>query len=378
MSVSTPSKDDDALTFTIAARQVNEIRHFISLNDLVVLTSGGVWKVGSSDPGPLTPTTIQVRQQEEGGGASHLPPIAIGGSILFLENKGTRVRDLMYTLDSDSYSGQDLSVLSHHLFEGYSITDWAYAREPHSVIWCVRSDGVMLGLTYLREHKVWAWHQHQTNGSFESVTTVSEGQEDAVYVVVKRRVDGIERRFIERFASRTVANISEAFFVDCGLSYSGEPVSVFSGLEHLEGQTVSILADGNVMPQQVVTGGQVTLPQSARMVHVGLPYEAEVIPLSFEARAREGALLARKRQVARVRLVLHNSRGVWVGPEDSRLVEYKQRSAEPMGTAIAPKTGVIDVAVPPAWGDEAGLVIRQIDPLPLTLLAVLPEIASGS
>lgn len=378
MSVSTPTKDDDAITFTIASREVNAIRHFISLTELLVLTSGGVWKVDSSDNGPITPSSVRVRQQEAGGGASHVTPIAIGGTVLFIEDKGTRIRDLIYTLDSDSYSGRDLSVLANHLFEGYRIVDWAYAREPHSIIWCIRDDGVLLGLTYMREHKVWAWHKHITDGLFESVTTVSEGQEDAVYFVIKRTINGMERRYVERFASRTISHISDAFFVDCGLSYEGDPADEISGLDHLEGQKVAILADGNVVSSKIIENGRIVLPYEASKVHIGLPYSSDLEPLAFEGRAAEGPLLARKRQIARVRVSLLNSRGLWVGPDKENQVEFKQRKFEPMGSAIQLHSGIVDVAIPPSWGNSGGLVLSQRDPLPLTILAVLPEIASGA
>lgn len=216
---SSPFKDDDAITRTIAAQQVNEILWLVPMGDLIILTSGGEWKVGAVEGGTVTPVTIQVKPQGYRG-AANVPPLVIGSTVLYVQARGARVRDLAYALESDSYTGNDLSVLAEHLFEGFQIKEWCYAQEPYSIIWAVRDDGVLLGMTYLREHEVWAWHWHQTDGFVESICSVPEGAEDAVYVIVRRDIGGVTKRFIERLHSRRFSSeIKDAFFVDSGLTY---------------------------------------------------------------------------------------------------------------------------------------------------------------
>jgi hypothetical protein len=377
-NVSSPSRDDDAVTFTLASPQVNEIRHFVALADLLVLTSGGEFKVtggGSGGGDAITPSAVVVRPQGYRG-CSHVPPLTIGETALFVQAKGSIVRDLGYSLDTDGYTGNDLSVLSNHLFEGLTLDEWAYAQAPHSIVWAVRSDGVMLSLTYMREHQVWAWCQHDTAGLYESVCTVSEGTEDAVYVAVKRTINGVVRRYVERLQSRIVNDVRDSFFVDSGLTYDGAAATVISGLDHLESETVTILADGSVSASQIVSAGTVTLPAAASVVHVGLAYSSEIKTLDFDlAQARAPANA--KRRVTEVVVKVERSRGLWVGPDADHVVEVKQRDVEPYGDPIELFTADIKIAIPPSWGRSGSIVLQQIDPLPLTVLAVLPEVEIG-
>jgi hypothetical protein len=377
-NVSSPSRDDDAVTFTLASPQVNEIRHFVALADLLVLTSGGEFKVtggGSGGGDAITPSAVVVRPQGYRG-CSHVPPLIIGETALFVQAKGSIVRDLGYSLDTDGYTGNDLSVLSNHLFEGLTIDEWAYAQAPHSIVWAVRSDGVMLSLTYMREHQVWAWCQHDTAGLYESVCTVSEGTEDAVYVAVKRTINGVVRRYVERLQSRIVNDVRDSFFVDSGLTYDGAAATVISGLDHLESETVTILADGSVSASQIVSAGTVTLPAAASVVHVGLAYTSEIKTLDFDlAQARAPANA--KRRVTEVVVKVERSRGLWVGPNADNVIEVKQRDVEPYGDPIELVTADIKIAIPPSWGRSGSIVLQQIDPLPLTVLAVLPEVEIG-
>ena len=165
LRVSNPARDDDAVTWTIAARQVNEIRHLLPLDTLLILTSGAEWKTTEGDTGVLTPSSIGVRIQSYNG-CSIIPPVVINSTALYVQEKGTRLRDLGYEFSSDKYTGNDLSLMSEHLFDNFTLVSMAYADEPYSIVWCVRDDGVLLGLTYQREHQVWGWHKHTTQGEF--------------------------------------------------------------------------------------------------------------------------------------------------------------------------------------------------------------------
>jgi hypothetical protein len=257
-----------------------------------------------------------------------------------------------------------MTVMSSHLFQGHTILEWAYQQIPFACIWAVRDDGVLLGFTYLQEQQVAAWHRHDTDGLYESVCTIVEWNVDAVYVVVNRTINGQQKRYIERFDSRQFTNVQDAFFVDAGLSYNGGPVTTFSGLDHLDGQTVSILADGNVHPQQVVTGGSVTLEYAASVVHIGLPVTAEITTLNLSVAGQN--IVDKKKQISKVSLICAASRGIMAGPDSSHLREYKDQSGVlGSGTPIPMQTGMFEILTPSAWGKNGTVVVQQADPLPL-------------
>lgn len=220
MDQSRPTRDDDSIEATLASRQVNEIRHLVSIDDLIALTSGGIWKIEGDQDGVITPSNLNFRTQGSWG-CSHVRPLVIGETALFIQDKGSRIRDLAYTFELDRYSGNDLTVLARHFFEGKEIVEWDYAAEPYGIVWAVRDDGVLLALTYLKEQQVFAWSQHTTDGEFESVSVISEGDEDAIYVIVKRTINGSDVRYVERLNTRIWDDIEDHFAVDSGLTYEG-------------------------------------------------------------------------------------------------------------------------------------------------------------
>lgn len=381
LRTSNPARDDDAVTFTIAAQQVNEIRHLLALDSLILLTSGGEWIMTEGQDRVLTPSTIGVRIQSYNG-CSIVPPVVINSTALFLQDKGARVRDLGYEFNSDKYTGTDLSLTSEHLFDGKLITAMAYAAEPYSIVWCVRDDGVLLGLTYQREHGVVGWHQHDTQGTFESVASINEDGRDAVYVIVKRNVNGADVRYVERLEKRESTLAEDCFYVDSGLSYDGSPVTDISGLDHLEGATVSILTDGYTIPDQVVTSGSITLPRPSSKVHVGLRYTPAIETLDVDRVSTVETLKAQSISVSKVTLEVERSRGGFVGPRNDTgsapdMKEIKPRFDSDGYDPISLKTYKSDVYVEPQWSKGGGVRIEQRDPLPMAILSVIPQVDVG-
>lgn len=377
MSYSIPTQDDDAITARIVAREAQTVRHLVPMGELLALTSGGVWKISSSDGGAITPATFSVRPQSYVG-ASNAQPITTSDSVLYVQARGSHAREISYSWQAQKYTSADLSLLAPHLFDFKSIGQLAFSATPYQVLWSVRSDGVLLGNTYQPEHEVKAWHQHATAGTFESVCSIPEGNEDGVYVVVRRTINGTTMAYIERMHSRQFATLADAFFVDCGASYSGAPATVIRGLNHLEGESVAILADGGVQPVQTVTAGQVTLSSPASTVHVGLPYDcdAQTMPLASEALAAFGQGVAKN--VNKVWLSVLQSSSIKAGPSFTRLRSYVQRTVEELyGSPPALKTGMAEITLDPQWQQEGSLCIRQSDPLPLTLRALTLETATG-
>ncbi|HQS17264.1 ubiquitin-activating E1 FCCH domain-containing protein [Reyranella sp.] len=221
MNTSSPSKDSDAITRTIASREVNEIRHLLSLNVLLVWTSGAVWKAwAGAQADVMTPANCAVKPQSYEG-VSEIPPIATESAALYVTASAKKVRDVAYDFGSDSWAGRNVSILAGHLFETHGLEEWAYARDPHGIVWCVRSDGVLLAFTYLKEHDVYAWSRHVTDGRVESVAAVQEADETVLYLSVKRTVGGETKRFVERMASRGFKDVQAAWCVDSGIRHDG-------------------------------------------------------------------------------------------------------------------------------------------------------------
>lgn len=376
MTYSSPTRDDDAISIRVAAREANTIRHIVPLSSLVLLTSAAEWQVSSINSDAITPTSISVKPQSYIG-TNDVQPVIVNNNLLYGAARGGHVRELAFSWQASGYVTGDLSLRAPHLFDGLSVVDMAYAKSPQPVCWFVSSNGKLLGLTYVPEQQIGAWHQHDTDGFFESIAVVAEGAEDALYAVVRRTVNSSTVRYVERMASRAFENQEDAFFVDAGGTYSGAPTTSITGLTWLEGKTVSILADGAVHPRRVVTGGAITLDNPASVVQVGLPYQSDLqtLPLAVQIDGAFGQ--GRYKNVNKAWLRVYRSSGIFVGPTEDELTEAKQRTTEDYGTPPALKSEEVEVVIDPAWADSGQVYVRQSDPLPLTIVAMTLEVALG-
>jgi hypothetical protein len=377
MSYSLPIRDDDRISFRVAAREANTIRHIVPLTQLLLLTSSAEWRVTSVNSDAITPTTISVRPQSYVG-ASNVQPAIINNTLIYGAARGGHVRELAYSWQSNGFITGDLSLRAPHLFDTYDVVDMSYSKAPMPIVWFVSTSGKLLGLTYVPEQQIGAWHQHDTDGVFESCTTVAEGGEDVLYVIVRRTINGSSVRYVERLHSRQFVDQADAFFVDCGATYSGVPADVITGLSHLEGKTVNILADGAVHPQRVVTGGSITLDQEASKIQIGLPIIADLQTLPATMMLQDGSFgQGHVKNVNKVWLRVFRSSGIFVGPSEYELVEAKQRKAENYGAPPALKSEEIQIVLTPSWADNGQAFVRQSDPLPLTVVSITAELAMG-
>jgi len=384
--VSQPAKASDAVTFRIKAREVNEIRALVAMRGMLVLTSGAGWLIsGGSQADAISPSSIKIDNQGYRG-ASRVPPLTVGNMILFAQNRGGVVRDFSYQFSEDSFVDRDLTIMARHLFEGRDFKEWGFAQSPGSIIWAVMDDGGLLSLTYMKEHDVWGWCEHDSKADayFENVCVVGEDAEDGIYFVVRRFINGAWRRYIERLETRGFNQVEDCFFVDCGLSYQGDAVDEIYGMEHLEGEELVGLVDGNVVRGLHVVSGKVTLPIAGKVIHLGLPIEAviETLPLDLGSVQGLGTVAGRTKSVSSVTLRVEKTRGIWVGGRDDKrdgrhLVEYKQRESEAWNEAISLYTGDIRMSCPWDWNTSGSLVVKQFDPLPMSILALMPDVTIG-
>ena len=466
LSVSSPTKDDDAITATIASLKVNEIRHMIPFEDMIVLTSGGEWRVSGTD-GVITPSTIQLKPQTYYG-STILPPIVAGDVIVYMQ-PGQIVRDLSYEFTSDIYKGNDISILARHMFDFNTMVDWTYAPSPHSMIWSVRDDGDVNSMTYIKEQEVFGWSRQTTQGKFKSVASVREDDDDFIYAVIERTINGATVQYIERQNTHDITDIQDAFYVDAGLSldapititgftnanpivvtaashglsdadtvdvtgiqvldttvthgfssdveiegfgytvankttntfelqlnganvngtafkvyHSGgkvrKSVTSVGGLWHLEGEPVSVLANGYSVTDKTVANGVVSFSEigPASRIHIGLGFLAEIETLRLDAASVQPSSAGLKKKLTKLTLDVENTMGLWVGPDRLHMRELKFGLPSQWGQVLPMVTGLLNTTMSPKWSKEGRVVIQQIGPFPMTILSITPEVLMGA
>jgi len=379
----TGSNDTDAMVYTIASNKVNAIRYITAQRSLILGTVGGEFVVSASGTTqPITPTNVQIQRQSSYG-AANIDAVQIENVTMFVQRAKRKIRELVYNLNIDQYQAQDMTLLAEHITEG-GITEMAYQQEPDSVLWCVRSDGTLLGFTYARAEEVVGWHRHVIGGAFssgnavvESVASIpTDANEDELYVIVKRTINGTTRRYVEYLTLFDYGtDQTDAFYVDSGLTYSGSAATVITGLDHLEGQSVTILADGSTHPNKTVSGGAITLERSSTKVHVGLGYTSLLQTMRVEAKGEEATSQSKTKRINEVTLRLHESVGVEVGSSLSDMERIPFRSsAAAMSSAVPLFTGDKQVEFRDDFNTDGFVYVRQTQPLPLTVISIYPMI----
>lgn len=573
MDSATPSTDSDAIFGSPWAQQINGIQFMLPMNPgLIVLTGGGAWLLNGGDVSAFTPSTQTAQAQAYNGCNSHVQPVVINLDILYVQAKGSIVRDLSYNFYQNIFTGTDMTVLSEHLFNFHQIQNWAYAEEPYKIVWCVRDDGIMLSFTFLKEQDVYGWARHDTNGLFMSVCSITEPPIDAVYAITRRYIAGESTwaYYAERMDNRNWLTVENCFCVDAGLtlpvSYpdailtpseatgtdsistlvivdggsgyvspiisaidptgmgsgfsatlsvtggiitgytiitqgqnyqpgtlltifdddgdgaiinpiitnivnfsasenvftsdmvgdvirignSNAPASIqyavtpsgggkavitsvfsatnvaadiiepttniipndpndtpipvssgywslstptdtVSGLNHLEGMEVAILADGSVVSNRTVENGSITLPSEYSAITVGLGFTAQLQTLYLDAPSKV-TMQGKRKNLQAVTVRVQNTRGISVGtnqidastqpngqaPDWTNMYEMKQRnSTVPPGHAIPLYTGDLRELVGGSWQKPGQIAIQQSYPIGANILALIPEWTIG-
>ena len=387
-NMTTGTNADDAMVYTIASNQVNAIRYMKAVRTLVVGTTGGEFTVSADGTdASITPTNITIKRQSSFGSAN-VDAIPAGNAILFLQKAKRKIRELQYNFDSDGYQAPDLTILNETVTDT-GINEMSYQQEPGSNIWCVRDDGVLACLTYQRSENVIAWSRHIFGGEFGSGRAVCESiasisgtlTEDEVWVIVKRTINGATKRYVECFSDfdfdETDAN--DFKFLDSHLSYSGSATTTLSGLAHLEGQTVSILADGAAHANKTVSSGAITLDRSATKACVGLSYDSILQTMRIEGGAAEGTSQGKTKRISKVVLRLFETVGVKVGPSltNLELIPFRTTSSllsNPVDTLLS---GDKEIEFNDDYNSDGFIFIKQDQPLPCSILAIYPTLVTS-
>lgn len=370
MSFSLPSQSDDRIAVRVAAREANRILHIVPLAQLMLMTGAAEWRVSPLNSDAITPESMSVRPQSYVG-ASNVQPLVVGSSMIYGAGRGGHLRELGYNYEAGGYISGDVCLRAPHLFDNLKIVDLAYSKAPSPVVWAVSSSGKMVAMAYVPEQQVGGFSTIETKGSIESACVVAEGDEDIVYVEVMRTVNGQAVRFVERMNERQYTDLKECVYVDCAGTYRGEAKKEITGLTWLEGETVSILADGAVEPQQVVKDGKITLTYPAEIVHVGLPFIADMKTLPAAMALQDGSYgSGHKKNVREVFFRVVNSSGTQAGPSFDKLSEYPSRSTEFAGNVPDPITDEIGFQIQPQWSQSGQVCVRQKYPLPLRIVSM--------
>lgn len=360
------SADDDGFEFTIAADQVNSIEHLAQLRDLIPLTIGGEFTMSGGVEAPLGPNNVRVRSQTAYG-ANECRPVRVGNELIFIQRGGRKVRSIAYRAESESYSAPDISILAEHITDGGEdggIFEMAYTQEPDQLVWMVRGDGVLVTMAIDRDQDAIGFARQVTDGAFESVASIPNGDTDQLWAIVEREIDGNTVRYIEVF--------DPDLQTDCAITGTtgGAATALWAGLDHLEGKTVQVVQDGFYGGEYVVEGGEITLDFAAVNVEIGLPYTSTLVPVPPEVPTGQGTGQGNAMSVHEIVVRFQDSIGAKV---NGQTIPVRNFAA----------TGVLDSPLVPFSGDkrvenlgwEKGgtelVTITQELPFSMTVLAVI-------
>ena len=465
---------DDAITYTLAANDINAIFWMTAGEDsLSIGTSGGVWKP-SSEGAAITPLDIAVKRQVTSK-AAQIHPVRVDNVVLFAQKAKRKILEFSFSFETDGFKSADMTRLAQHITKT-GIVEMAYAEEPDSVVWVVRGDGALLGMTFRRDEDVVGWAKHYLGGQYaggtavtatdisftatdtiasvtfafenysvgdvlfiagstsndfadiglvtitaisddggtatvsggtvvteaagasititamsepvvESVAvipgnngagqTLDSSDRDEVWLIVKRTINGTTVRTVEFLENQfETGDVQEdAFYVDSGITYSGASTTAMTGLDHLEGETVSIWADGAIQARQVVVSGAITLPEAATKVQMGLPYSHLMKTLRAEGGNASGTSVGKIQRIYAISYILLNSHTLTFGPNLDNLspvTDFRETNNQ-MDYAVPLFTGSYFKEFEGDWEDDPRIFIKSDDPSPFTLLAIAPE-----
>jgi hypothetical protein len=396
-NISFPLTPDDAISGTLTSSTLHTIKAALPVSaGLVIFTDKASWLLnGGANGAPISATQLSANPQGYAG-CGDVQPIATATDIIYVQAKNSIVRDLAYNFYLGNYIGADVSVLSSHLFYGYTIQpNWMWAEEPFKLVWAVRNDGQLLCFTFSKEQELMAWTHHDTQGSFLSAGVINEttaiGNVDATYLAVTRTVNSQTVTYIERMVELFYpADYVSSWQVDAGIGYSGPAATTFSGAQHLGGLAVTGLADGAIvnftMPVSGTfvfgpggTTGLTNIPNASTVV-VGLAFTAQLQTLALDT--GEPTVQGKRKKITAITVRCRQALGLSIGQSFSTLVPMKDLVLGNIGSATnAPVAGLqtcdARTIIDPNWTVPGQYCIQQSNPYPASILGVIPEITVG-
>lgn len=469
----------DPVKLNTPSENVGKILHLLDFKRLFMFTdSAEIIVKGSGEDGVVSAVDLPNPEKVSENGISNVRPLIVDKSVLYVQARGSIIRDMMAEVTLDSYPGDEISLFSSHLIDNYEIIDWAFLKTPHPIVWIVRNDGVLLSITYNANQQIKGFARHDLfGGEVESVASVAEAQNDVLYLIVKRTINGQTKRYIESFVTKEPELLVNKTYMDSNLSYDGRnfdqdhtmrlgtdtdwnygtplrlqsfsdyfnadyhigkyiflyvgnevlklkitaivdgfeatveanknvpeefqlqamttwalAVQRVSGLTHLEDEAVCVLADGNVVSSPlnsevatiVVTSGEVVIGDAAAVIHVGLPYITDVETLDFDTAERLNSMADKNLLTNRFNARVLKTSSFFAGSKEPEgddylegLNEVKVREYEDYDDANELKTGLAEVAIEASYRAGGRVFARQVDPLPMNILSLLPDVQTN-
>lgn len=377
--------DDRALVYKIASDRVETPSWLLPGKVMTMGTASGEFSIGSNNQQEaMTPSNVRIVRQTTWGSAQSARALRIGNAVLFVQrdgrstNGGRRVREFGYQFESDSFSASDLTIVSEHLGNS-RLMDLVYQQDPEPVVWVRREDGTFIGLTYEKVQEVLGWHRHALGGTDAEIVdfgAIPGDSGDEFWITVERTIDETTKRYIEVLTNQNIGTTAkEDFtFLDCHLTYDGTATDTVTGLNHLEGETVSVLADGAVHPDVTVLGGSITLGREASVIHIGYGYTAVLETMDLEAGAQAGTAHGRPKRISECVTRFYRSLGGRIGISADKMEPILFRtSADAMGSSPPLSSGFKRSDFPAGWEDEAIVRLEHDQPLPCNVLSVTVE-----
>ncbi len=356
----TGTEDDDAYAFTLPSTgKINPITRMSAVSVLLMLTYGGEYTASGGVEKPLTPTNPQLKPRTRYG-CNTVKPVQIGEELFYVTRTGKKVRAMSYNYASDSFPSPNVTTLAEHITQS-GVVDMAYQQEPDGRLWCVRGDGQLATLTIDRDEGVTAWSPQSTDGAYESVASIPNNGIDEVWVSVRRTVNGAVRRYIERFDSSLLTDSAI-------VGTDGAGKTQWTGLDHLEGKEVHVLADGTFAGGFTVSGGKINLPNAAKNVQIGLPYTARIIPLRPEIQTGVGSAQGNNMNTNQVTALLHETIG---GTINGIALTQRKFGAELLDAPLVAYSGLDNVGLIGWERGDSPIVLEQSEPLPFHVLAII-------
>ncbi|KOE25743.1 hypothetical protein [Burkholderia multivorans] len=380
--------DDSAIVQQLNARKLNKLAWMIESDSLLIGMTGDEWVVGPTNAlQPVSATNLNAARRTSYG-SKRIQPVQVGGTIMFVQKAGRKLRDFKYDFSSDNYVSTDVTKIADHVTRGRSgtnngIMSLCYQQEPHSIVWAARADGQLIGCTYDEEagrSDVYGWHRHpDVNGFVECVASMPapDGASDDLWLIVRRQINGQSVRYVEYLNPSLQDDESgaEAFYVDGGITYRGAPATTINNLGHLEGVTVAVLTDGAVHPLRTVSGGSISLEWPASIVHIGVPTKCRIQTMQLNAGAANGTAQGKTKRVTNVVTRFSRSLGGAVGPsfasDDLEQLNFRKPS-NAMNKAVPLFDGDMEADWPGGYEGQSWICYQNDQPLPVTLLGFFP------
>jgi hypothetical protein len=382
----------DGVSVRVQTQDVNVIEWMNPGKDgIAVGTATGEFLFSSGQPNAaITPDSNYVSRHTRTGVRSACPTVRVNNLLLFVQRAGRALYEWLWNWQTDSYWARDLTVYADHIALS-SIKKIAWAQEPNRIIWAITATGSLIGFTYVKEQEVEGWHRHPTAGLVESLAVIPhpDGTQDQLWLIVNRTINAVTRRYIEFIEEPWISTfvLSNAFFVDCGNTYSGTPVTTIFGLDYLVGQSVAVLADGISVADgttastpllTVAANGSITLATAASVIQVGLPFSAILETMRIESGAQDGTAQGKRKRIHNLTVRLYQTgKGLFAGPSAAlatEAVKLADTKGNPLSSMTLLDGDTVLTPYPGGYEKEGRVALVHSTPVPCTILGIMPQL----